>query len=67
VGDEKFYVRGVTYGTFRPRADGTEVPEPEVVERDFASMVANGFNAVRLYSVPPLGCWTRRSATACAS
>ena len=53
VGDEKFYVRGVTYGTFRPRADGTEVPEPEVVERDFASMVANGFNAVRLYSVPP--------------
>ena len=53
VGDEKLYIRGVTYGTFRPRADGTEVPDPEVVERDFAAMAANGFNAVRLYSVPP--------------
>src|SRR5258705_8764118 len=54
VGNEKLYIRGVTYGTFRPRADGTEVPEPDVVERDFAAMAANGFNAVRLYSVPPI-------------
>ncbi|HEY6208451.1 MAG TPA: glycosyltransferase, partial [Gemmatimonadales bacterium] len=53
VGDEKFYVRGVTYGTFRPRADGSEVPELEVVERDFALMAANGINAVRTYTVPP--------------
>ena len=53
VGDEKLYVRGVTYGTFRPRADGSEVPEPDVVERDFAQMAANGLNAVRTYSVPP--------------
>ena len=53
IGDEKFYVRGFTYGTFRPRADGTEVPEPDVVDRDFAAMAANGFNAVRVYSVPP--------------
>src|SRR3989475_12613944 len=53
VGDEKLYVRGVTYGTFRPRADGSEVPEPDVAERDFALMAANGINAVRTYSVPP--------------
>ena len=53
VGDQKFYVRGVTYGTFRPRADGTEVPDPDVVEWDFAQMAANGINAVRTYSVPP--------------
>ena len=53
AGDEKFYVRGVTYGTFGPRADGSEVPEPEVVERDFALMAANGINAVRIYTVPP--------------
>src|SRR5213594_1119913 len=53
VGNEKLYVRGVTYGTFRPRADGTEVPEPAVVERDFALMSANGINAIRTYSVPP--------------
>src|SRR5438445_9370139 len=53
LGDEKFYVRGVTYGTFRPRAEGSEVPAPEVVERDFALMAANGINAFRTYSVPP--------------
>ena len=53
VGNEKLYVRGVTYGTFRPRADGTEVPEPAVVERAFALMSANGINAIRTYSVPP--------------
>jgi len=53
VGDEKLYLHGVTYGTFRPRADGAEVPEPEVVEGDFAQMAANGINAVRTYSLPP--------------
>ncbi len=53
VGDHKLYLRGTTYGTFRPRADGSEVPEPDVVERDFAGMAAHGFNAVRVYTVPP--------------
>src|SRR2546428_4168369 len=53
LGDQKLYLRGVTYGTFRPRADGSEVPEPDVVERDFAGMAAHGFNAVRVYTVPP--------------
>ena len=31
VGGEKFYVRGVTYGTFRPDASGDEFPAPEIV------------------------------------
>src|SRR5687768_1723761 len=53
IGDEKLYVRGVTYGTFRPREDGSEFPEPAVVENDFAMMAANGVNAVRTYSMPP--------------
>src|SRR5207237_9088004 len=53
VGGEKFYIRGVTYGTFQPRADGSEVPEPDVVEQDFALMAAHGINAVRTYTVPP--------------
>src|SRR5262245_48802407 len=34
VGDEKLYIRGVTYGTFRPLEDGSEYPAPETVERD---------------------------------
>ncbi len=53
LGDEKLWVRGVTYGTFRPTADGTEYPNPEVVEHDFAQVAANGFNAIRTYSMPP--------------
>jgi hypothetical protein len=53
VGKDKFYVRGVTYGTFRPDADGNHYPEPEAVERDFARMAADGLNAVRAYTVPP--------------
>jgi GT2 family glycosyltransferase len=52
LGDEKFYVRGVTYGTFRPHEDGDEYPDPEVVEQDFAQIAANGLNAVRTYTVP---------------
>ena len=27
AGDRKLYVRGVTYGTFRPNADGDEYPD----------------------------------------
>jgi glycosyltransferase involved in cell wall biosynthesis len=53
VGDQKLYVRGVTYGTFRPDARGDEFPPPELVERDFALMAANGINAVRTYTPPP--------------
>src|SRR5947208_9773716 len=53
VGNEKFYMRGVTYGTFRPNEEGEEFPPREVVERDFAQMAANGVNAVRTYTPPP--------------
>jgi O-antigen biosynthesis protein len=53
IGDEKFYVRGVTYGPFRPEEDGCEYHTPEQVERDFAQMAEGGINAVRTYTVPP--------------
>ena len=53
VGREKLYVRGVTYGTFRPHEAGHAYPDPGVVDRDFAQMAANGLNAVRTYTVPP--------------
>jgi O-antigen biosynthesis protein len=50
--DTKFWVRGATYGTFRPDEHGHEY-RADVVERDFAQMAAAGFNAIRTYSVPP--------------
>ena len=53
VGEEKLYVRGVTYGTFRPGGDGEEYPDRSTVARDFAAMAANGINTVRVYTVPP--------------
>jgi GT2 family glycosyltransferase len=53
VGDEKLYVRGATYGTFRPRGDDCEFPEPETVDRDIALMAENGLNAFRTYTPPP--------------
>ncbi len=52
-GEQKLYVRGVTYGTFRPRQDGIEYPAVEVVESDFSAMASHGINAVRSYTVPP--------------
>jgi GT2 family glycosyltransferase len=51
---ETFFVRGVTYGTFRPTSDGHEYPDRIVVEKDFSLMASNGINAVRVYTVPPL-------------
>lgn len=53
AGEEKLYLRGVTYGTFRPDADGSEYPHPARVDLDFRQMAANGINSVRTYSVPP--------------
>ena len=53
VGDEKLWIRGVTYGTFRPDADGNEYHDPETVEHDFAQMADSGLNAIRTYTVPP--------------
>ena len=54
VNGEKIHLRGVTYGPFRPEADGCEYHDPETVTRDFTQMVAAGINTVRTYTVPPL-------------
>lgn len=53
AGGEKFYARGVTYGTFRPDPNGCDYRTPSLVERDFRQMASNGINAVRTYTVPP--------------
>jgi O-antigen biosynthesis protein len=53
LGEEKLYVRGVTYGTFRPNDETQDFPSREAVAEDFAAMAENGINAVRIYTVPP--------------
>ena len=52
-GGKKFYVRGVTYGTFGAGPDGVW-PEPARVHADFALMAETGVNTVRTYTPPPL-------------
>jgi O-antigen biosynthesis protein len=50
---EKFWVKGVTYGTFRPDATGDGYHDRRRVERDFADIASAGLNTVRTYTVPP--------------
>src|SRR5687768_14304124 len=52
-GGEKLYLKGATYGTFRP-IDGSHFPEYGTVKNDLAMMSACGFNCIRTYTVPPL-------------
>jgi GT2 family glycosyltransferase len=53
-GEEKLYVRGVTYGAFRPDGVGREYQDLEQIERDFACMAVHGINCVRIpHTMPP--------------
>ena len=63
LGDEKLYVRGVTYGTFGPNEHGEGYPDPAAVERDFALMAASGINSIRTYTARPArGCRAAENA-----
>jgi glycosyltransferase involved in cell wall biosynthesis len=50
---ERFSFRGVTYGTFEPRADGHRFPVMDRVKTDFEAMTEAGFSVVRTYTTPP--------------
>src|ERR1044071_5836214 len=54
VGDTKFYVKGVSYGAFRPDEARREYHDLEQIEHDFAQMAAHGINTVRIpHTMPP--------------
>ena len=52
AGSERFLVKGVTYGTFAPDADGYQFPTPARIAQDFALMRQYGINTVRVYTPP---------------
>ena len=52
-GDKKFFVKGVTYGPFKPDAEGNYLGRPEQVDVDLALMRQAGLNVVRIYHAPP--------------
>ena len=49
---ERFRLKGVSYGTFAPDAEGYQLPAPAAAARDFAAMAALGVNTVRVYTPP---------------
>ena len=54
LGEEKFYVKGVTYGAFEPNDDKEEYHDLGKIERDFSMMAKSGFNTVRIpHTTPP--------------
>src|SRR5207253_9959719 len=52
--DCKFFVKGITYGPFKPDAAGNYLGPPERVAADLANVRALGFNVLRVYHSPPL-------------
>jgi len=54
AGQDKLYVKGVTYGPFAPGSHGDQFPERDIVAADFAKMIELGANTVRVFTPPPL-------------
>ena len=53
LNDEKFFLKGVTYGPFSPSREGVPFPEPARVETDFTLMAELGANCLRTFTPPP--------------
>ena len=52
VDGRRFLIKGVTYGTFAPDAEGVQFPALKQIDRDFRMMAEAGINTVRVYTVP---------------
>ncbi|MBZ5555926.1 MAG: glycosyltransferase [Acidobacteriia bacterium] len=52
AGADRFLVKGVTYGTFAPDAEGCQFPSCQQVAEDFRQMASLGINTVRTYTPP---------------
>src|SRR5688572_23053132 len=53
LGQEKFWIKGVTYGTFRSTDEACGFPDLSFIDSDFAAMAVAGINTIRTYTVPP--------------
>jgi beta-galactosidase/beta-glucuronidase len=52
VGERRFLIKGVAYGTFAPDGDGAQFPDAGRIDQDLAAMAAAGINTVRTYTPP---------------
>ena len=53
VGLTKFWVKGVTYGPFKPQASGVHLPDTRQIDADFRQIRELGANTLRVYHAPP--------------
>jgi glycosyltransferase involved in cell wall biosynthesis len=53
LGQSKFYLKGLTYGPFRPNPEGQPFLTPDDTRRDFELIRRLGANFLRVYNVPP--------------
>lgn len=53
IDDNKFFIKGVTYGPFSPSPSGDPFPVASTVQRDFALMRGMGINCLRTFTPPP--------------
>ena len=53
LGDQKFWIKGVTYGPFEPQASGVALPVQHQLEADLRQIRGLGANTIRVYHVPP--------------
>jgi GT2 family glycosyltransferase len=54
LGNKRFLVKGVTYGTFAPDESGHQFPDVAQIRVDFGHMAAVGLNTVRVYTPPTI-------------
>ena len=52
LGTARYLIKGVTYGTFAPDAEGYQFPPLAQVDEDFRLMAELGINTVRVYTPP---------------
>ena len=54
IAGQKFYIKGVSYGAFKPDVYKREFQDSAQIEHDFALMAAHGINTVRIpHTMPP--------------
>ena len=58
LGEAKFYLKGLTYGPFRPDPDGQPFPNRPDTQRDFELIRRLGANCCAFIMCRRAGCWT---------
>ena len=53
-GEQKFFLKGITYGPFKPDSEGHYLGTAAQLKADLAQMREIGLNVLRIYHTPPL-------------